>query len=50
MPGVRYAFDFPTAQMVIGLGVPIGLNEAAPDYGAFFYFSFEHQLRKKTGL
>jgi hypothetical protein len=43
-PGVRYAFNFHDAQMVLGLGVPVGVTEAAPDYGVFFYFSFEHRF------
>ena len=35
LPGARYAFNFENdAQMVVGL--------AAPDFGVFLYFSFEH--------
>jgi hypothetical protein len=45
-PGVRYAFNFPAAQLVLGIGVPIGLTKAAPDYGVFLYFSFEHRFKK----
>ena len=41
-PGVRYAINLDQAQLVLGLGVPIGLNSAAPDYGVFLYLSFEH--------
>jgi outer membrane putative beta-barrel porin/alpha-amylase len=42
-PGLRYAFNFKNdAQLVVGLAAPIGLSTAAPDYGAFLYFSFEH--------
>ena len=42
-PGLRYAFNFKNhAQMVVGLAAPIGLTADAPDYGVFFYFSFEH--------
>ena len=42
-PGVRYAFNFKNdAQMVVGLAAPIGLTSAAPDFGVFLYFSFEH--------
>jgi hypothetical protein len=42
-PGLRYAFNFKNdAQLVIGLAAPIGLSAAAPDYGGFFYLSFEH--------
>ena len=42
-PGVRYAFNFKNdAQMVVGLAAPVGLTSAAPDFGVFLYFSFEH--------
>jgi hypothetical protein len=42
-PGARYAFNFgEDAQLVLGVGVPIGLNSNAPDYGVFLYLSFEH--------
>ncbi|MFN2540578.1 MAG: transporter [Chthoniobacterales bacterium] len=42
-PGVRYAFNLPgDAQLVVGLAVPIGLTSDSPDYGVFFYCSFEH--------
>jgi hypothetical protein len=42
-PGARYAFNFPNdAQLVVGLAVPIGLTSDSPDYGLFFYCSFEH--------
>jgi len=42
-PGVRYAFNFKNdAQMVVGLAAPVGLTSAAPDFGLFLYFSFEH--------
>jgi hypothetical protein len=43
-PGVRYAFNFRSSQMVLGLAAPIGLSRAAPDYSVFFYFSFEHDF------
>lgn len=42
-PGARYAFNLPNdAQLVVGLAVPIGLTSDSPDWGLFFYFSFEH--------
>ena len=44
-PGVRYAFNFAhESQMVLGVGVPVGVTPAAPDVGVFLYFSFEHRL------
>jgi hypothetical protein len=47
LPGARYAFDFANdAQLVIGLGAPIGLTRAAPDFGVLFYLSFEHRFRR----
>ena len=42
-PGARYAFNLPKdSQLVVGLAVPIGLTSDSPDYGLFFYCSFEH--------
>jgi hypothetical protein len=42
-PGARYAFNLPGhAQLVVGIAVPIGLTSDSPDYGVFFYCSFEH--------
>ena len=47
-PGIRHAFNFPGgAQLVLGLGIPIGLTGSAPDVGAFLYLSFEHSFLKK---
>jgi len=47
-PGARYAFNFNNdSQLVVGLAAPIGLNDAAPDYGVFFYVSFEHAFQHK---
>jgi hypothetical protein len=48
-PGLRYAFNFEgDTQLVLGVAAPIGLNDAAADYGVFLYVSFEHSfLRKK---
>lgn len=41
-PGVRYAYNFQSGpQLVLGVAVPIGLTEASPDIGVFFYLSFE---------
>lgn len=42
-PGVRYAFNLPNdTQLVIGAALPIGLTSDSPDWGMFFYCSFEH--------
>ena len=42
-PGVRYAFNLPNdLQIVVGGAVPIGLTSDSPDWGMFFYLSFEH--------
>jgi hypothetical protein len=42
-PGARYAFNLPNdAQLVIGAALPIGLTSDSPDWGLFFYCSFEH--------
>ncbi len=42
-PGVRWAINAPgDLQIVPGVAFPIGLSEAAPDYGVFFYLSIEH--------
>ena len=42
-PGIRYGINLPhEAQLVVGIAMPIGLTRDAPDYGVFFYASFEH--------
>ena len=42
-PGARYAFNLPNeAQLVIGAALPIGFTSDSPDWGLFFYCSFEH--------
>lgn len=42
-PGARYALNLRNdAQLVVGLAVPIGLTADSPEYGFFFYCSFEH--------
>ena len=42
-PGMRYTFILPNdAQLVIGAALPIGLTSDSPDWGLFFYCSFEH--------
>ena len=46
-PGFRYGINLPgDAQLVVGIAVPIGLTRDAPDYGIFFYGSFEHFFSK----
>ena len=49
-PGARYAFNLPNdAQLVFGAAVPIGLTSDSPDWGLFFYCSFEHPfIRTET--
>lgn len=47
-PGVRRAFNFSNgAQLVLGLAAPIGLSGPAPDFGALFYVSFEHDFKRR---
>jgi hypothetical protein len=47
-PGVRTAFNFSDdTQLVVGIAAPVGLTDAAPDYGVFLYFSFEHAFLKQ---
>jgi hypothetical protein len=42
-PGARYAINLPNdLQIVVGAAVPIGLTSDSPDWGLFFYLSFEH--------
>jgi Putative MetA-pathway of phenol degradation len=44
-PGVRAAIvNEEDLQIVAGVGVPIGLNRQANNYGALLYFSIEHHL------
>jgi hypothetical protein len=45
-PGARYAFNLPNAQLVVGLAVPIGFTSDSPDWGLFFYLSFEHPFMR----
>ena len=46
-PGVRVAaFNSEDMQVVVGAAAPIGLTRAAPDFGAFLYFSIEHKFLK----
>jgi hypothetical protein len=46
-PGARYAVNLPNdAQLVVGAAVPIGLTSDSPDYGFFFYCSFEHPFMR----
>lgn len=44
-PGARYALNLKAGQLVLGVAALIGLNHSAPDYGAFFYLSWEHRFR-----
>jgi hypothetical protein len=46
-PGLRYAFNLPNdLQIVAGAAVPIGLTSDSPDWGLFFYLSFEHPFAR----
>jgi hypothetical protein len=45
-PGIRGAvYTGDEVQWVVGLGLPIGLTEDAPDIGLFMYMSVEHAFR-----
>jgi hypothetical protein len=45
-PGCRWlAYEHEDTQLVLGLGVPIGLSRDAADLGAIFYLSLEHRFR-----
>lgn len=47
-PGVRGALNMRNgSQLVLGLACPIGLTHTAPDFGVFFYLSFEHRFLKE---
>ena len=49
-PGARYAFNLPNeTQLVVGLGLPFGLTSDSPDWGFFFYCSFEHPFVRIEG-
>jgi hypothetical protein len=42
-PGFRYAFNCPNdLQIVGGAAAPIGITSDSPDWGLFFYLSFEY--------
>ena len=42
-PGARYAINLPgDLQIVSGAAIPIGVTSDSPDWGMFFYLSFEH--------
>ena len=45
-PGMRYAFNLSAGQLVLGIGLPIRLTKASPDYGIMLYTSFEHGFSK----
>lgn len=47
-PGARYALNLRAGQLVLGVGVPLGLTRAAPDFGLIFYLSFEHRFIRQT--
>ena len=44
-PGARYAFNVAEeTQIVLGFGLPIGLNRATPELAGLLYFSVEHRM------
>lgn len=44
-PGARFAFNFPDAQLVLGIGAPVVLKLAEkPSYGLFLYLSYESKI------
>ena len=44
-PGIRYAFNFPETQIVIGVGAPASfVRKEKPIFGAIFYLSFESKI------
>ena len=46
-PGARYAINLPNdLQIVVGAAVPVGLTSDSPDWGLFFYLSFEHPFAR----
>lgn len=45
-PGMRYAFNLPAGQLVVGAGIPIRVTKGTPDYGIMLYTSFEHGFLK----
>jgi hypothetical protein len=46
-PGARYAFNLANeTQLVVGAAVPIGVTSDSPDWGLFFYLSFEHPFTR----
>ncbi|MBM4386342.1 MAG: transporter [Deltaproteobacteria bacterium] len=42
-PGLRYAINFDSAQIVPGFAVPVEFSEGDENVGFFFYLSIEHQ-------
>ncbi len=49
-PGFRWApYTKDNTQWTLGLGLPIGVTPETPDIGVFFYMSFEHGFKRKTG-
>jgi hypothetical protein len=48
-PGARYAFNLPgDLQIVAGAAVPVGLTSDSPEWGLFFYISFEHPVARNA--
>ena len=43
-PGIRHAFNFRDAQLVIGAATPITFTKGDVDVGVFLYLSFEHKF------
>jgi hypothetical protein len=49
-PGVRWAHNFASGlQIVPGIAYGVGLGPSRGEHSAFFYLSFEHRFRSKSG-
>lgn len=45
-PGIRHAFNFTDAQLVLGVGAPVTFKPERTEYGVLFYLSYEHKFLK----
>jgi hypothetical protein len=45
-PGARYAVNWGDSQLVLGVGIPIGITRSAPDFGVLLYLSWEHSFAR----
>ena len=44
LPGIRQAFNFQDAQLVMGVGAPVSFTGSQREYGIFMYLSLEHKF------